>query len=224
MQHGFRLRHHADQLDAQDFLDVGQRQHFAAMHALGVVAGDQQVFLDRVAAFAGALGLGCQDAQDAVRIAHRRHFRVGHDQRLVSEVHRHQRARLDAGGRVADDEFEIHLDQAVDDLLDAVARERILVARLRGRQDEQVLALLVLDQRLAQVGFALHHVDQVVHHAALATHDQVKVAQADVEVDHGSLVAAQGQAGGKAGAGGGLADASLAGGHNDDFCHGSLVQ
>ena len=95
---------------------------------------------------------------------------------------------LDARGRIADDVVEAHRGEFVEHLLDAFLRERVLVARLRGRQHEQVLALLVLDQRLVQVGFALDHVDQVVHHAALAAHDQVEVAQADVEVDHGRLV------------------------------------
>jgi hypothetical protein len=80
-------------------------------------------------------------------------------------------------------------------LFHAVLRQRVLVARLAGGQHEQVVALLVLDERLVQVGLALDDVDQVVHHAALAAHDEVEVAQADVEVDHGGLVAAQGQAG-----------------------------
>ena len=68
-------------------------------------------------------------------------------------------------------------------------------------------------------GLALDDVDEVVHHAALTPHDEIEVAQADIKVDHGGLVAAQGEAGGKGGAGGGLAHATLAGGHDDDFCH-----
>jgi hypothetical protein len=64
-------------------------------------------------------------------------------------------------------------------------------------QHEQVVALLVLDQRLVQVGLAVDHIDQVVHHAAFAAHDEVEVAQTHVEVDDGGLVAAQGQAGEK---------------------------
>jgi hypothetical protein len=106
-------------------------------------------------------------------------------------VHGHQRAAFDAGGRVADDVLEVHGGQIVQHLLHAFLRQRVLVAGLRGGQHEQVVALLVLDQGLVQVGFALDDVDQVIDHAALAAHDQVEVAQADVEVDHCGLVAAQ---------------------------------
>jgi hypothetical protein len=109
--------------------------------------------------------------------------------------------------------------RSVSTFLDAVLRQRVLVTRLAGGEHEKVVALLVLDQGLVQVGFAVDDIDQVVHHAALATHDQVEVAQADVEVDDGGLVPAQGQAGGEAGAGGGLAHPALAGRHHDDLGH-----
>lgn len=178
-------------LDAQDVLNIFQRQHLPVLHAVGVVARDEQVLLDRLAAGDGALRLAAQHAQDAVGVAHRGHLGVGHQQRLVGEVHRHERAALDAGGRVADDVLEAHAGQIVQDLLHAVLRERILVARLAGGQHEQVVALLVLDEGLVQVGLALDHVDEVIHHAALAAHDEVQVAQADVEVDHCGLVATQ---------------------------------
>jgi hypothetical protein len=102
----------------------------------------------------------------------------------------------------------------------AFLAQRVLVARLAGSQHKQVVALLVLDQRLVQVGFPLDDVDQVVDHAALAAHDEVEVAQAHIEVDDGGLVAAQGEAGGKAGAGGGLAHAAFAGGDDNNFGHG----
>jgi hypothetical protein len=105
------------------------------------------------------------------------------------------------------------------DLLDAFFGQGVLVAGLRGGQDEEVVAVLVLDQGLVEVGLAVDHVDQVVHHAALAAHDEVEVAQADVEVDHRGLEAAQREAGGNAGAGGGFADAALAGRYYDDACH-----
>ena len=93
-----------------------------------------------------------EHAEDAVGIADARDLGVGHDQRLVGEVHRQQCARLDAGRRIADDILEVHLGQVGEDLLDAVLGQRILVARLRGRQHEQLVDLLVLDQRLVQVG------------------------------------------------------------------------
>src|SRR5574343_553098 len=80
LQHFFRFRDDAEDLDAQDFLDVLVRQHLAGFDAGRVVAGDQQVFLDRLAAFDGAPGLGLQDAEDAVGVAYRRHFRVGDDE------------------------------------------------------------------------------------------------------------------------------------------------
>jgi hypothetical protein len=111
-------------------MDVLQRQHLAVFHAVGVVAGDQQVLLDRLA-LDGALGLGAEHAQDAVRVAHRGDLGVGHHQRLVGVVHGHQRAAFDAGGRVADDVFKVHGRQIVQHLSDAVLRQRFLVASAR---------------------------------------------------------------------------------------------
>ncbi|MOA02937.1 hypothetical protein D3C78_1224140 [compost metagenome] len=177
------------------------------------------MFLDGFATGNRALGLGAEHAQDAVGIAHRGDFGVGHHQRFVGEVHGHQRAALDARGRVADDEVKAHFAQILEDLLDAILGQGFLVAGLRGGQHEQVVALLILDQRLIQVGFALDHIDQVIDHPALATHDQVEIAQTDVEVDDCGLVAAQSEAGSEAGTGGGLAHSTLAGGHDDDFGH-----
>ena len=134
-------------------------------------------------------------------------------------MHGHQRAGFNAGRRVADDVFKVHGGQVGQHFFDAVLVQRFLVAGLRGGQHIEVVALLVLDEGLVQVGFALNHVDQVIHHAAFAAHDEVEVAQADVEVDDGGFVAAQGQAGCKAGAGGGFAHAAFAGGDHNDFCH-----
>ncbi|MCY1311352.1 hypothetical protein D9M70_616400 [compost metagenome] len=90
---------------------------------------------------------------------------------------------------------------------------------MRGRQDEQVFELLVLDERLVESGFALDHVDEVVHDAALAAHDQVEVAQADVEVDDRGFVAPHRESRRKTGAGGGLAHAAFAGSHHNNACH-----
>ena len=108
VQHRFAFGNHANQLDAQDVLNVFQRQHLPFGHASGVVAGDQQVLLDRLLAFDGAPGLAGQHAQDAVRIAHGGDLGVGHDQRFVGEVHGHQRTGFDAGGRIAHDVFKPH--------------------------------------------------------------------------------------------------------------------
>ncbi len=219
LQHRFALRNHADELDAQNVLDVGQREHLAVADALGVVAGDEQMLADRLAAFDGALGFARQHAQNAVGVAHRRDFRVGDDEGLVGEVHGHERPALNPGRRVADDVGEAHVVELLEHVFHALHGERVFVAGLRGGEDEQVVALLVLDQRLGELGLALNDVDEVVHHAALAAHDEVEVAQADVEVDDGGFVAAQGQAGGEAGAGGGLAHAAFARSHHNDFRH-----
>src|SRR3546814_12001643 len=71
------LGDHADGLQAENFLDVLDRQHLAAVHALRVVAGQQQVGADRFAVF-GVAGLGVAQAQDAVGVAHAGDFRVHH--------------------------------------------------------------------------------------------------------------------------------------------------
>src|SRR5579884_3610267 len=116
---------------------------------------------------------------------------------------------LDAGWAVADDVVELVL-QLLHDPLDAFALQRVLVAGLRGREDEQIVVALVLDERLVEVGVAVDDVDEVEDDAALAAHDEIEVAQPDVEVDDDGLVAAHRQSGGKGGRGRGLADASLA--------------
>jgi hypothetical protein len=112
----------------------------------------------------------------------------------------------------------------LENLLHTFFAERILVASLRSRQDEEiaVLAMLVLDQRLSERCFAVEDVDQVIDHTALAAHDQVQVAQADVKIDDGSFVTTQGEARCEAGAGGGLADPTLAGRYDDNTCHRSF--
>ena len=69
---------------------------------------------------------------------------------------------------------------------------------------------LVADQRLRQLGVALHDVDEVEHDAALGAHDQVEVAQADVEVDDDHVLPALRQRRAERGRGGRLADAALA--------------
>jgi hypothetical protein len=142
--------------------------------------------------------LALQDAEDAVGVAHRGDLGVGHDDGFVGEGQGHHGTPFDAGRGVADDVVEAHVLELLEHLLDAFFGQRVLVARLGGRQDEEVLAVLVLDQGLVQVGFTVHHIDQVVHHATFAAHDEVEVAQAHVEVDDGGLEAAQGQTGGNA--------------------------
>ncbi|OGA74515.1 MAG: septum site-determining protein MinC [Betaproteobacteria bacterium RIFCSPLOWO2_12_FULL_66_14] len=103
---------------------------------------DQQVLLDRLGTVDGAPGLAGEDAEDPVRIAHRGHLGVGDDERFVGEMHRHQRARFDAGRRIADDVLEIHGRKVAQHLLHALLLQRILVARLRGGEHEEILRLL----------------------------------------------------------------------------------
>ncbi|MNI56904.1 hypothetical protein D3C73_1119330 [compost metagenome] len=163
------------------------------------------------------MGLRIEQADDAVRVAYRGHFRVHHHHCAVGEVHRQEGTLLDAGRGVADDVLEAVGGQVLQDLAHAFLGQRILVAGLRGSQHEQVVEALVLDQGLLEGGLAVHDIHEVVHHAAFAAHDQVEVAQADVEVDHRHLLATLRQAARKAGAGSGLADAAFAGGDYDDF-------
>src|SRR5262249_18906098 len=101
--------------------------------------------------------------------------------------------------------------------LHAIRRQRLLVAGLRGREHEQRVEALVLDERLFQRAVAVDDVDEVVHHAPLASHDEIEIAQADVEVDHRHLLAAPGQSARKARGGGRLTDTAFPGSHYDDF-------
>ena len=93
--------------------------------------------------------------------------------------------------------------------VDAFVGQRVLVAGLRGRQQRQRVDALVADQRLRQLGVALHDIDQVEHHAALGTHHQVQVAQADVEIDHDHVLALLRQRGAEGRGRGRLADAAF---------------
>src|SRR3546814_15933916 len=128
------------------------------------------------------------------------------------------RATLDTCRRIADDVVEI-LRQFGQHAFDAGLAQRLLVSRLAGGEDVQVLVGLVLDQCLPQVGLAIDDVDEVEHHAPLAAHDQVEIAQADVEVDDDGLVAAPPKARGKRRAGGRLADPPLASSHSATSRH-----
>ena len=109
--------------------------------------------------------------------------------------------------------------QLGDDAADALVGQRVLVAGLRRRQQPQIFQPLVADQRLRQLGDALHHVDQVEHDAAFGAHHEVEVAQADVEIDHARPSAPLRQRRTERGGGRGLADATLAGCNDQDFGH-----
>src|SRR5947209_10296546 len=124
---------------------------------------------------------------------------------------------LDSRRAVADDVVEILL-QLVDDATHPLALQRVLVARLRGREDIEILQALVADQRLVELGIAVDDVDEVEDDAAFASHDEIEIAQADVEIDDHRFLAALGEAGGESGGGRRLADAALTRGDNNDLC------
>ncbi len=115
-------------------------------------------------------------------VAHGGDFGIGHHQRLVRESHSQHRAAFDARRAVANHPVEA-LPQVADDPLDALLREGVLVAGLRGRQKVQRVDALVADQRLRQLGVPLRDVDEVVNDPPLCAHHEVEIAQAHVEID-----------------------------------------
>ena len=152
-----------------------------------------------------------QNAEDAVGIAHTGNLGIGGYDGFVGKIQCHQRALFDTGGRIADDEFKTHLaGQRVQYFFHAFFGQRVFVACLRGRQDEQFVAMFVFNQSLVEGGFPLDDVDQVVYHAAFAAHNQIQVAQADVEVDNGGFMAAECQTGSNARTGGGFTHTAFA--------------
>ena len=100
--------------------------------------------------------------------------------------------------------------QIVDDALDALIGQRILVAGLRGGKQPQVLEALVADQRLRELGDALHHVDEVEHHAAFRAHDQIEIAQPDVKIHDDDALAVLGERSAERGCRRRLSDAAFA--------------
>ena len=151
-------------------------------------------------------------------IADRRHLRIGDDDGGVGESHGERGATLDTGWAIADDPVEF-CAQFPDHARHAVFGERILVPRLRGRKQRQRVDPLVADQRLRKLRDTLHDIDQVVDDPSLGSHDQVEVSESDVEIDDDDRLAGGRERGAEGGGRGGLADASLAGRHDDDFAH-----
>ena len=141
-----------------------------------------------LAAF-GAQGLGIEEADDPVGVAHRGHFRVRDHDRLVGMPHRQERASLDACWTVAKHVVE-SLAQFADDPLDALGGQRVLVARLRGRQQVQRVDALIADQRLRELGVALRHVDEIKDDPPLRAHHQIEIAQSDIEIDDANAASA----------------------------------
>ena len=164
-----------------------------------------------------------EEADDAVRIAHRRDFRIGDHDRLVGVAHREQRAALDAGRAVADDPVEV-LAQFADDALDALVGQRVLVAGLGGREQGERVDPLVADERLGELGVAIGDVDEVEDDPPLRAHHEVEIAQADVEIDDADLLAAMRERRAERGGRGGLAHAAFSRCYYDHLAHGGCPQ
>ena len=131
----------------------------------------------------GHQGLGIQQADDAVGVAHRGNLGVGHHDGLIRMAHGQRRAALDSGGAVADDPVE-HLAQFADHPGHALFREGVLVAGLGRCEEIERLHPLVANERLGELGFSIGDIDEIVNDPALRPQDQVEIAQADVKVDH----------------------------------------
>ena len=144
---------------------MSSRLSICFLHAAGVVAGDEQMLLDGFAPSMARASSCCQHAQDAVRVARLDTSGLVTSRASSGKVHGHEGAALDVYGRVANDVLEVHCRRS-SSTLPAFQRERVLVAGLAGGQHEQVVAVLVLDECLVQVGFTLDDVDQVVPRGA----------------------------------------------------------
>src|SRR5690554_2422571 len=139
---------------------------------------------------------------------------------FFSSRRRHTRCGRDWSSDVCSSDLTdniVHpLGQLVEYPLYAFFGQGVFVTGLGGRQDPEVIAMLILDQGLGQVGFLIDHIDEIINDAALAVHDQVQVAQAHVKVDDGSFVATQGKTCGYGRTGRGLSDSAFTRGHRDD--------
>src|SRR5699024_8433306 len=167
--------------------------------------------------------LGRQDAEYAIRVSYGRDLRVGDHEGIISKVGCHEGTGFNAGGGITNNVFKAHFLELVQYLFDPFPRQRILVAGLRRRQDEQVFQLLVANQCLVQGGFPLDDIDEIVDNPALASHDEIEVAQADVKVHHDGFMAPLGQTGREACATGGFSDTTLTGCHHNNTCHDRFI-
>ncbi len=149
-----------------------------------------------------------EKTDDAVGVAHRGHFRIGDHDRLVGVPHRQKRASLDACRAVAEHVVE-RLAQFADHPLHALRGQRVLVARLRGREQVQRLDALVPDQRLRELGVALRNIDEIEDDPPLRAHDQIEVAEANVEIDNADAPSALRERHAKRRRRGGFAHAAL---------------
>ena len=175
------------------------------------------MFFHFVAVF-GAQRFGIEQADDAVGIPDRGHFRVGDDEGAVGKAHGETCAFLDAGGTVADDPVEFFAE-FLDDTGDACLGQGVLVAGLAGGEQAEGLDPLVADQGLGELGFALNDVDEIEHDAAFGAEDQIEVAQADVEIDDDGFLPGLREGDAERRGGRGFADAAFAGSDYQNRCH-----
>lgn len=90
---------------------------------------------------------------------------------------------LDTRWRIADHIF-VGLIKLLEHAPNAILRQGLFIARLRGRQDVELIAALIPNQRLIEIGLPIDDIGKVIDDAALAAHDQIEIAQPDVEIDH----------------------------------------
>src|SRR6202020_1114555 len=111
------------------------------------------------------------------------------------------------------------LAQYADDPLDALCGQRVLVARLRGREQVQSVDALIADQRLRELGVALCDVDEVKDDSALGAHHQIEIAEPDIEIDDADALSALRERDAKRRGRGGFAYTTLSRCNDDDLAH-----
>src|SRR5262245_40681804 len=79
---------------------------------------------------------GVEDPDDAVRIAHRRHLRVCHNDSDLRKAHCERCTTLDSRGAVAYHPIE-HLPKLANDAANAFFSQGVFVAGLRGRKQRE---------------------------------------------------------------------------------------
>src|SRR5215510_16183568 len=98
--------------------------------------------------------LGIKEPDYAVRIAHRRHFRVCYNDRDLRKAHCERCTALDPGGAVAYHPIE-HLPKLADDAPNALFSQGVFVAGLRGRKQCERVDAFVANKGLLKFGDAL---------------------------------------------------------------------
>jgi hypothetical protein len=144
------------------------------------------VFFDLIASLS-LYRLGVEDADNAVGIAHRRHFGVCHNDGFVRKAHGKRGTALDASWAVAEDPIK-HLFERADHAQNTLLGKSILVAGLRGGKEREFVEPLVADKRLRKLGHTLCYVDKIVDHPSFRAHHKVEVSQAYVEIDYDDIL------------------------------------